>query len=221
MRRAAFAGIVMVAAIPVAALAQMDRGHPAQTSGQLAVAPPDVDKNSLYAETEYVSGHEGFGEKKKGQLAVTADGVAFFDNKGRQIFTLPIGTIPTAEHTRDIRDPRVGKKLLFGALAGDRKQDFLTLTIETDSTAEGVVFKVKQNVATGIAAKINFYVRKAQGNNRAPDKDAPATATADAAPTSAAREVAVVPAVSVSAPAPEEAARPTIPPILCSARTLL
>ena len=46
-------------------------------------------------------------------------------------------------------------------MAGDRKQDFLTITSETDSTAEAVVFKVKQNSAVGIAAKVNFCARKA------------------------------------------------------------
>lgn len=67
-----------------------------------------------------------------------------------------------AEGRHDVRDASVGSKLLFGGLAGDRKQDFVTLTTETESIAEGIVFKVKQNEAAGIAAKINFYIRKAQ-----------------------------------------------------------
>jgi hypothetical protein len=155
---------VLAPAVPIAAHAQMDRGRPNQSTEQSAVVPAGVDKNSIYPETEYISGHEGFTQKKNGQLAVTATGVQVFDNKGRPVFALPINTLRSAEHTRDVRDPSVGKKLLFGALAGDRKQDFLTLTTETESDAEGVVFKAKQNVATGIAAKINFYVRKAHGD---------------------------------------------------------
>ena len=97
---------------------------------------------------------------------ITANGLHFFDNMGRVIFALPMSTVRTAEHSRDIRDPSVGKKLLFGSLAGDRKQDFLTLTTETESMAEGIVFKVKQNIGTGMAAKINFYARKGFSDGR-------------------------------------------------------
>jgi hypothetical protein len=158
MRLIGTAGLLALVVVPV--VAQVPHGGP-PTKQPAAVAPLGVDKNSLYPETEYISGHQGSTEKQMGQLVITATGVAFFDNKGRQVFALPINTLRSAEHTRDVRDPSVGKKLLFGALAGDRKQDFLTLTTETESDAEGVVFKVKQNVATGIAAKINFYVRKA------------------------------------------------------------
>lgn len=44
--------------------------------------PAGVDKNSLYRDVEYVSGHESFAEKKSGQIAVTTDGVTFFNKKG-------------------------------------------------------------------------------------------------------------------------------------------
>ena len=180
MRSTGIAGLVVLAAVPIAAHAQMDR--PTQSAEQSAVIPAGVDKNSLYPETEYISGHEGFAEQKRGQLVVTAGGVEFFDNKGRQVFALPINTLRSAEHTRDVRDPSVGKKLLFGALAGDRKQDFLTLTTETESDAEGIVFKVKQNVATGMAAKINFYVRRAHGDTPVAEQKALAVVTAHSDP---------------------------------------
>jgi hypothetical protein len=198
--RAVGLGIFLLA-IPVVATAQMDRGQRRPTEHS-AVAPGGVDKNSLYAETEYISGHEGFTEKKKGQLAVAQQGIQFFDNKGRLIFDLPISTLRNAEHARDIRDPSVGKKLLFGALAGDRKQDFLTVTTETDLTAEGVVFKVKQNVGTGIAAKINFYIRKAQGRIIPPRVESPTMVAADsqtlASPSKAAPEMSPVALTPVS-----------------------
>lgn len=181
MRLTVLAGLLALMTAHVGA--QVPYGRTPANSQQSAVAPPGVDKNSLYSDVEYISGHEGFDQKRKGQLVVTADGVGFFDNKGKLIFSLQAQTIKDAEHTRDIRDPSVGKKLLFGALAGDRKQDFLTITTETQSTAEGVVFKVKQNSATGLAAKIGFYARKARG-------EAPGTVTASslaaAAPASSA-----------------------------------
>ncbi len=158
MRYAGFAVLVAIGIFPAFGHAQMDRG--ARHTRAEPVVPPGVAKNMRYPDVEYVSGHEGFEVKLKGQLVVTANGVHFFDTKGKTVFALPMSTILNAEYSRDIRDPSVGKKLLFGSLAGDRKQDFLTLTTETDSTAEGVVFKTKQNVGSGITAKINFYARK-------------------------------------------------------------
>jgi hypothetical protein len=199
MRLAGIIGLVASVWIPMAAQAQIDRGQQGRPTQPSAVAPVGVAKSSIYSETEYVSGHEGFTQKKKGQLVVTADGVGFFDNKGQQVFAVPIRSIRNAEHNRDIRDPSVGKKLLFGALAGDRKQDFLTLTTETDSTAEGIVFKVKQNVATGIVAKVNFYARKAHGDNtEAPEAGALVSETSAVT----VRPVAVSGSGSASAPAP-------------------
>jgi hypothetical protein len=185
-------------------VAQVPYGRAPSSSEQAAVPPPGAEKNTLFTDVEYVSGHEGFGEKKKGQLVVNLDGVGFFDNKGKPIFSLPAKTIRSAEHTRDIRGASVGKKLLFGALAGDRKQDFLTVTTESESTAEGVVFKVKQNAATGIAAKIGFYSRKARGEGPADHAEAPAVATAT--------ELAVPPSTPaiVSVASPSVASGPTV-----------
>jgi hypothetical protein len=57
----------------------------------------------------------------------------------------------------------VGKKLLFGGLAGSRKQDFVQVSYETEKMAEGLVFKVKQGTSTGIVAKLKFAVKKAKG----------------------------------------------------------
>jgi hypothetical protein len=131
-------------------LAHAQYGPPAKTY-QGPVAPEGVAKDNLFQGVEYISGHTGFEQKKQGQLAILPDGITFYDVKGKRLFSFPIGTVRSAEHTRDVRDPSVGKKLLFSALAGDRKQDFLTITTETESNAEGVVFKVKQNSATGIA----------------------------------------------------------------------
>jgi hypothetical protein len=185
--------------VPRLLQAQMGTDSLSQSSERSAVPPASADKNTVYTEIEYVSGHEGFDLKKKGQMVVTAGGVEFFDNKGERIFTFPIATIQNAEHTRDIRDASVGKKLLFGGLAGDRKQDFLTLTIETDSNAEGVVFKAKQNAATGIAAKINFYVKKSRAG--APPPQVAKAAPAETAAVFRPREQPVPPPVAAPIPA--------------------
>jgi hypothetical protein len=72
-----------------------------------------------------------------------------------------MATITQVERSTDIRDPSVGKKLLFGSLAGSRKQEFVTISTETESTAEAIIFKLKQNTGAAAVAKINFYRKKA------------------------------------------------------------
>ncbi len=67
-------------------------------------------------------------------------------------------------------------------------QGFLTITTETDSSAEGVVFKVKQNAAAGIAAKISFYVREAPGDTPESEQESPAVAATPPSPPPAYRE---------------------------------
>ena len=77
--------------------------------------------------------------------------------------TVPVAGITEVGNQTDVRDASVGKKLLFGGLAGSRKQDFVQITYETADLAEGLVFKVKQGTATGVVAKIQFAVKKKKG----------------------------------------------------------
>lgn len=143
----------------------------AQSSDAPTAASPataGAARTDVYPDIEYISGHEGFPDKKKGQLVISASGIEFIEKNGTRLFALPIATIHQAEYTRDIRDASVGKKMLFGVFAGSRKQEFVTVNTETESTAEGVVFKAKQNVASGLVAKVNFYVRKAKGESAPP-----------------------------------------------------
>ncbi|HEU4587207.1 MAG TPA: hypothetical protein VFS11_01065 [Gemmatimonadales bacterium] len=150
---------------PAALAAQLGNIPAAAPSAPAASAPVGAAHPDVFPDIEYISGHEGFPDKKKGQLVVSAAGVEFIEKNGTRLFALPIASIHLAEYTRDIRDASVGKKLLFGVFAGSRKQEFITVNTETESTAEGVVFKTKQNVASGIVAKVNFYVRKAKGDS--------------------------------------------------------
>jgi hypothetical protein len=115
----------------------------------------------IVADVEYFTGREGVAEKKKGILVLSADGVKFAEKNGDKIFDIPMATITQVERSTDIRDPSVGKKLLFGSLAGSRKQEFVTISTETESTAEAIIFKLKQNTGAAAVAKINFYRKKA------------------------------------------------------------
>lgn len=114
----------------------------------------------IVSDVEYFTGKEGYAEKKKGILVLSVEGIKFADKDGGQIFDIPMATITQVERQTDIRDPSVGKKLLFGSLAGSRKQEFITISTETDKTAEAIVFKLKQNTGAAAVAKINFYRRK-------------------------------------------------------------
>jgi probable HAF family extracellular repeat protein len=71
-----------------------------------------------------------------------------------------MGTIKRASNERDIRDPSLGKRLMFGVFAGSRKQDFVSVTVENDATAEDLVFRTKENVGADIVAKINLLCAK-------------------------------------------------------------
>jgi hypothetical protein len=135
---------------PLAALALLTAGAPARAHAQ-----------DVVDDVEYISGKTGFPEKMKGLLVLTPDAIKF-QKKDQVVFSIPTVTITEASKQTDIRDGSVGKKLLFGGLAGSRKQEFINLSSETDSTAEGLIFKVKQGTAQGPVTKIRFYARKAR-----------------------------------------------------------
>ncbi|MFN8652008.1 MAG: hypothetical protein U0133_08925 [Gemmatimonadales bacterium] len=129
----------------------------------------------IVADVEYFGGKEQFEDKQKGILVLSAEGIKFAEKNGDKVFEIPMKTITQVERSTDIRDASVGKKLLFGSLAGSRKQEFLTISTETESTAEAVVFKLKQNTGAAALAKINFYRKKA--GMQVADDSAAGTAT--------------------------------------------
>lgn len=127
----------------------------------LAAAP--VAAQETFADIEYFSGHAGMTDKVKGVLVLSADSVRFQKKDGTHLLTMSTERITDVTLMTDIRDGSVGKKLLFGSLAGSRKQEFLQVTYETDETAEVLVFKVKQNTGANVAAKIRFAVKRKTG----------------------------------------------------------
>lgn len=128
----------------------------------------------IVTDVEYFGGKEKFDDKQKGILVLSAEGIKFAEKNGDKVFEIPMTTMTQVERSTDIRDASVGKKLLFGSLAGSRKQEFLTISTETESTAEAIVFKLKQNTGAAALAKINFYRKKA-GMTVADDSSSAAT----------------------------------------------
>lgn len=122
----------------------------------------------MFPDVEYVSGKDNFPEKKKGTLMIGTDELRFVDKNGQLIFAIPLSNVTEVTQDVQIRDGSVGKKLLFGSLAGSRKQEFIQITAESENSAEGVVFKVKQGTSINIMAKVKFAVKKAGGRSQSP-----------------------------------------------------
>ena len=135
-----------------------------------AARPSLAAAQDKFDNVEYVSGHGGMEEKVKGVLVI-GDSLTFTKRDGKPVFSVPLTAITDITNQTDIRDASVGKKILFGGFSGSRKQDFVNVTYETDKTAEGLVFKVKQGTATGLLAKLKFAVKKSK------EISAPATAS--------------------------------------------
>jgi len=122
-----------------------------------------VAAQDIFKDVEYISGHAGMNDKKKGMLTVGDSVVQFLDQDGTLVFKIPLEEITEVNNQTDVRDASVGKKLLFGGFAGSRKQEFVQISYETKDMAEGLVFKVKQGTSPGIVAKVRFAVKRKKG----------------------------------------------------------
>lgn len=142
------------------AIAAVGTAQSADTAVAATVTPVEAAPIVL-SNVEYVSGKDGLIEKLKGELVIMPGSISF-TQKGKDIFTIKMATVTDVSRQTDVRDGSVGKKLLFGALAGSRKQEFLNLTSETDNSAEGLMFKVPQGSSQSAVAKIRFYARRAR-----------------------------------------------------------
>ena len=118
----------------------------------------------MFPDVEYIAGKDGFADRQKGSLILGTDQLEFVTRNGEPVFSIPLGTITDVSQNTDVRDASVGKKLLFGGLAGSRKQEFVAITSETANSAEGIVFKVKQGTSPNVVAKIK--VRRQEGRSR-------------------------------------------------------
>lgn len=140
--------------------------------------PAFLAAQDSFPEVEYIAGKDGFAKKEKGALTLTSTDIVFTDKRGHTIFEIPLASITDVNNDTQVRDASVGSKLLWGDFAGSRKQEFVRVTSESDSTAEGIEFKVKQGTSANVVAKIRFAVKKATG---APMKN-PADSTTSTSP---------------------------------------
>ncbi len=133
----------------------------------LCLAPvATLHAQEMFPDVEYVAGKDGFSDKAKGTLILGSDELRFVNKDGNLIFAVPVASITEVTQDVQVRDASVGKKLLFGGLAGSRKQEFVQITSESATTAEGIVFKVKQGTSVNVVAKIKFAVKRAGNTPR-------------------------------------------------------
>jgi hypothetical protein len=131
------------------------------TASIVAMVPTrSTGAQELVPDVEYISGHAGFSDKQKGILLIGESVVKFNKKDGTTLFTIPLDSITDIGSQTDVRDASVGKKLLLGGFAGTRKQEFVQVTYESPTMAEGLVFKVKDGAAPGVIAKVKFAIKK-------------------------------------------------------------
>lgn len=137
---------------------------PRQALLLLALMQPEaLVAQDTFKDVEYIAGKDGHSDKEKGVLTIGAEDIVLSDKKGHTIFTIPLASVTEVTNDTQVRDASVGKKLLWGGFSGSRKQEFVRITSESDSTAEGIEFKVKQGTSANVVAKIRFAVKKATG----------------------------------------------------------
>lgn len=118
----------------------------------------------MIPDVECISGHTGMNDKHKGVLLIGESAVTFAEKDGTPIFTVPLDSVTDVGSQSDVRDASVGKKILLGNFAGTRKQEFVQITYEGPSVAEGLVFKVKDGTGPGVVAKVKFAAKRRKGS---------------------------------------------------------
>ena len=78
----------------------------------------------MYPEVEYISGHENMTNKQKGTLLIGDSELTFTKKDGTILFSVPFSEVTEVSNQSDIRDASVGKKLLWGGLAGLASKSF-------------------------------------------------------------------------------------------------
>jgi len=139
------------------------------------VGPATAAAQDLFPNVEYISGRAGMEDKKKGTLLIGDSEVKLMDKKGGTILTIPLSAITEATNSTERGDAGLVKKAAFGIFAGSKKEDYLVISTETATEAEGIVFRVhEKNVAPGLVAKLRFRLGKLKatedtvGHPRAP-----------------------------------------------------
>lgn len=132
----------------------------------LLVLPPafsqvTANKFITYPGTEYISGKTGVGQKMKGALVIKEDEVVFQTKEGRPVFAIPVKTVTGVSSATEVNPGSLWRQVVLEDYASKR-EEYLTIKTETTEGAEAVVFKVKKKTSEAMAAKIDFFRKKAK-----------------------------------------------------------
>ncbi len=146
---------------------------PTLAVAQTIIAKPDREE---FEGVEYVGGDATQPKKLYGWLVLTDSTLSIHDCSGRReycgakekgnyykpepLFTIDLRRITSVESSSDVRGANAGSKILVGALAGDRKEEFVGLTYETKSSAEAPIFKTQKAQSAALEAKIRYRMKK-------------------------------------------------------------
>ncbi len=120
---------------------------------------PSAFADETINNVEYMTGHAGM-KKQKGKISITGTELQFLDGD-KVLFAVPLATITKVNGNRETDNGSPLSNALWGW--SPKTEDFVYVTTESATTAEGLVFRVKRKMAAGVAAKIEFAAKKAKG----------------------------------------------------------
>jgi hypothetical protein len=118
---------------------------------------------TVYPETQYVSGKEGFTRSIKGQLVIDEHEIAFRQNDGTAVFAISMKSVLAVSNRVETDPGSVGRKALLGVFA-TRREEFLTVSAHGPNGTETIVFKAKRKTSDGMVGKVQFYQRRASAD---------------------------------------------------------
>lgn len=122
---------------------------------------------------EYQGGDGTMPKKRTGMLVLTDSTLGFYscpydcehDSKkpkffDKPIFRLPLASVKEVSSSSQVRGATFGSKLMLGAFAGDRTEEFFGFVYESSTSAEAPVFKTMKAQSGAIEAKVKFRLKK-------------------------------------------------------------
>jgi hypothetical protein len=135
----------------------------------LAVAVP-LAAQEVFPDVEYVSGHQGYASKIKGQLVLSDTELRFVGKQGTEVFAIPLVRLTQVTNSMETNPGSFGRKLALGIFAS-KKEEFVYITWEDENTTEAIVLKTKNKASPGIVTKVRFNQKRAGGPAMAAPSD--------------------------------------------------
>lgn len=126
----------------------------------VAVVPAPLAAQEVFPDVEYVSGHEGYTSKIKGQLILSDTELRFVGKQGTEVFSIPLVRITQVTNSVETNPGSFGRKLALGIFAS-KKEEFVYVTWEDETTTEAIVLKTKDKASPAMVTKVRFNQKRA------------------------------------------------------------